>query len=215
MGTMENFTNSELKRKFGSKNYLFLKNCILNDNNLLEFDTTFPPHEGEITVSNDEGKVVFFDSIDTWSVNLASLDGHYLATYYSHDIILKQGFYKKELANTPKMLFNILYQILKTEKTIRNIAALEYRYNHLLKQSWGGWKKVVQIFEETHKVYSLLLTGKDPFYNVSGYFFRSYMKANKEVKNRGWYLCITLQKLHILVLTTKIQLINVNFKCYD
>lgn len=175
----ENFTNRGLKRNYESRNHLFLKNCVLNDYNLLEFGPTFPPSEGEITVSNNDGKDVFSDSInksDTWSGNLASLDnGHYLATYNSHDIVLKQGFYKGDLADTTKMLFNVLHKIQKTEKTSRNIAALEYRYNHLLKQSWINWKKVVQIFEETQQAYSLLLKEKDPFHHVSGCFLRSYI----------------------------------------
>lgn len=175
---LENFTERGFRRHFESRNHRFIKNSVLNGYSTLELDPIFPPCNGVLTISDNEG-VKLTDSLSkekTWSCDLNFLpDGFYQAQLSTGNVRLEQGFYKGNLEDTTRRLFNSIQSIPKPDQINRNINALAYRFNHLLKQSWIDWKKIVQIYIELSKTYNLLIDNKNPFQHISGCFIRSYI----------------------------------------
>lgn len=178
---LENPSDEGGKRCYESRNHIFLKNSVIKNNERLEFDQIFPPSSGKIVVLDRDRKVVFSEvvaSSEKWGSNLPFVEeGCYVAKYEVEGIVIEQDFYKGDLGDTTKRVFEAISKIQVDDKVRRNIAALEYRFNHLSKQSWVDWKKIVQIFIEAQKAYLHILDSKDPFNHTSGCFIRSYISV--------------------------------------
>jgi dienelactone hydrolase len=170
--------------EFGT-NYL-QRSVITNDTLMLNHN--LPAENYAFSVQTVNGSRVLSDSgadADSASWIIPKLkEGLYSTTFYDRGEAFSETFYKGDIVKEiHRLLQNLMSRRLEAD-TKRNIDALAYRYNHLLKPENLGktdddrrdWdRKMIFLFTSLDRYYNNLRRALDPEYDAVGGLLKTYV----------------------------------------
>lgn len=184
-------TEARLKRyrrtfalEFGD--YYLERSTIAGDT--IALNDNMPSDKFRLTVKTPAGKTILSDSGSDagkafWIIP-GLKEGLYSTTFYDRDEIFHEEFYKGDIVKAIHTILNELHRFRLRGDTKNNVAALAFRYFHLLKPKNMGisvndkrdWdKKMIFLFVSLRRYYRNLSRGLPPDHNATGGMLRSYV----------------------------------------
>jgi dienelactone hydrolase len=162
----------------------FLDRSVINDSTLY-LNHFLPSDEGLFSVKESNNHILFSDSIHDLSKkygkDVSGLPkGLYTASLSVRNITCTQKLFIGNIVDDIGKLIKSIQQCRTDEATMRNIEALTFRYNHLMKPENAGnkfeWdKKLILIYENLNRYYKNIRNKMDPDFEAFGGLLKSYV----------------------------------------
>jgi len=176
---LENESKRGMERYYGLYNRGILDGCIYIWGDSIKQNNNFPPSNGKIRIMDSSNKLIIQDSIHEgkrWGCPMSVFrNGNYRVEAKIGDITLVQDIYRGVVTDSIQSLLDELRSVEVSNKVKPNIEALDFRFNHLQKNTWWGDPKYVGMFIQLRDIHANLKQGIDPFNHTKGCFIRSYL----------------------------------------
>ena len=165
----------------------FLKRSVI-DNDSLQLNIDLPSEAGVFSLYDQTKKIMFSNSIKEVNAYLKNISilkkGLYVSTLYVRNQTFTEKLFVGDIVAEIKQLLQSINNYRLNEDTKRNVEALTFRYNHLLKPGNMGkdiyekreWdKKMIFLYTSINRYYNNLNKKNDPETGETGGLLKTYL----------------------------------------